>query len=234
MLPPGDASSRLGVALSLKFCQLEGHFPRAAQELPLVAVQYIAKQLDVDLALATTYDWQGRTGTRYRRHLRLFLGMRPATVADVKALAAWLRTEIVPGDHDLRHLQAAVVEWCHEHHLEPPYAGRVDRVLRSLVRTHEHEVCTRVAAVLLPATRTALDAFLLPGPGGATEEETAEVLPLIRPTPFHVLKGDPGRVGRGGVWGETVGFCLTAPAGPASSSPSRAPQTRYGFWAVCR
>ena len=120
VLPPGDASSRLGVALSLKFCQLEGRFPRAAKELPLGAVQYVAKQLDLDPALATAYDWQGRTGTRYRRHLRLFLGMRPATVADVKALETWLRTEIVPGDHDLRHLQAAVVGWCHEHHLEPP------------------------------------------------------------------------------------------------------------------
>ena len=31
VLPPGDASSRLGVALSLKFCQLEGRFPRAAK-----------------------------------------------------------------------------------------------------------------------------------------------------------------------------------------------------------
>jgi hypothetical protein len=40
VLPPGDASSRLGVALSLKFCQLEGRFPRAVKELPLGAVQY--------------------------------------------------------------------------------------------------------------------------------------------------------------------------------------------------
>ena len=29
----------------------------------------------------------------------------------------------------------------------------------------------------------------------ATEEETAETLPLVRPPPFSVLKGDPGRVG---------------------------------------
>ena len=35
----------------------------------------------------------------------------------------------------------------------------------------------------------------MPGPGGATEEETAEVLLLVRQTPFSVLKGDPGRVG---------------------------------------
>ena len=189
VLPPGDVSSRLGVALSLKFCQLEGRFPRAAKELPLVAVQYVAKQLDVDPALATAYDWQGRTGTRYRRHLRLFLGMRPATVADVKALETWLRTEIVPGDHDLRHLQAAVVGWCHEHHLEPPSEGRVDRVLRSLVRTHEHEVCTRVATALLPVIRTALDALLMPGPGIVTEwswpHDRGHMWEVISPHPSH-------------------------------------------------
>src|SRR5262249_36518658 len=141
----------------------------------------------------TAYDWQGRTGTRYRRHLRLFLGIRPATVADVKALETWLRTEIVPGDYDLRHLQAAVVGWCHEHHVEPPSEGRIDRVLRSLVWTHEHDVCTRVAAALLPTTRTAMDALLVPEL--SPEEEPVEALPLVRPTPFSVLKGDPGRVG---------------------------------------
>lgn len=193
VLPPGDASSRLGVALSLKFCQLAGRFPGSAKDLPPVALQYVAKQLDLDPALATAYDWQGRTGTRYRRHLRIFLGIRPATVADIKALATWLRTEIVPWDHDLRHLQAAVVGWCRDHHIELPSEGRIDRVLRSLVRTHEHDVCTRVAAALLPTTRTAMEALLVPVL--PPDEDAAEALPLVRQTPFSVLKGDPGRVG---------------------------------------
>jgi TnpA family transposase len=193
VLPPGDASSRLGVALSLKFCQLEGRFPASANDLPPVALQYVAKQLDLEPALAMAYDWQGRTGTRYRRHLRTFLGIRPATVADVQELETWLRAEMVPWDHDLRHLQAAVVGWCRDHQVEPPSEGRIDRVLRSLIRTHEHDVCTRVAAALLPATCMAMDALLVPGL--ATEEETAETLPLVRQTPFSVLKGDPGRVG---------------------------------------
>ena len=104
VLPPGDASSRLGVALSLKFCQLEGRFPGATKDLPPVALQYVAKQLALDPVLATAYDWHGRTGTRSRRHLRTFLEMRPATVADVQGLETWLRTKIVPWDHDLRPL----------------------------------------------------------------------------------------------------------------------------------
>ena len=91
VLPPGEPSSRLGVAASLKFFQLEGRFPSSVKDLPPVALDYVAKQLDIEPVLGTAYNWQGRTGTRYRGRLRTFLGVRPATVADVKALETWLR-----------------------------------------------------------------------------------------------------------------------------------------------
>ena len=40
LLPQRDASSRLGMAASLKFFQLEGRFPMSTKEIPPVALQY--------------------------------------------------------------------------------------------------------------------------------------------------------------------------------------------------
>ena len=64
----------------------------------------MATLLDVDPKTISDYDWQGRTGTRYRRCLRTALGQVP-TAEDFKAVEAWLRKDVVPWDHDSRHLQ---------------------------------------------------------------------------------------------------------------------------------
>jgi hypothetical protein len=57
----------------------------------------MAKLLDVDPKAILDFDWQGRTGTRYRRRLRTALGIRPSTAEDFKAVENWLRQEVVLG-----------------------------------------------------------------------------------------------------------------------------------------
>ena len=74
LIPNRDASSRLGVAASLKFFQLEGCFPSSAKDIPSVAIDHMATLLDVDPKTISDYDWQGRTGTRYLRCLRTAMG----------------------------------------------------------------------------------------------------------------------------------------------------------------
>ena len=53
LLPQRDASSRLGMAASPNFFQLEGRFPTSTKEIPTVARQYLATHLAVELAAIT-------------------------------------------------------------------------------------------------------------------------------------------------------------------------------------
>ena len=126
LIPPRDASSRLGVAASLKFFQLEGFFPSSVKDIPSVAIDHMAKLLDVEPKAISDYDWQGRTGTRYRGRLRTAMGIRPSTAEDFKAVEEWLRKDVVPWDHDSRHLQDAVHEWYRSRLTEPPTEGRIE------------------------------------------------------------------------------------------------------------
>jgi len=57
LIPQRDASSRLGVAASLKFFQLEGYFPSSGSDIPSAARDYMAKQLAVDPNVILAYDW---------------------------------------------------------------------------------------------------------------------------------------------------------------------------------
>lgn len=192
LIPPRDASSRLGVAASLKFFQLEGYFPSSVKDIPSGALDHMAKLLDIEPKAISDYDWQGRTGKRYRARLRTALGIRPATAEDFKAVETWLCEDVVPWDHDARHLQDAVHAWYRSRLVEPPTEGRIERLVRSAVRTHEAEIFDGTAAKLSSGTRKAMDALIdssIPSDGQDADEGSDWLS-----TPFSVLKTDPGRV----------------------------------------
>ena len=192
LLPPRGASSRLGVAASLKFFQLEGYFPDSGRDIPSAAIDYMAKQLHVEPNTIADYDWQGRTGKRHRGRLRTAMGIRLATAEDFKAVESWLREEVVPWDHNLRHLQDAVHEWYRSRLIELPSEGRIERLVRSAVRMHETELVDATAAKLLLSTRNAMDALIDSSLHSDAVEGDAGADWLS--TPFSILKTDPGRV----------------------------------------
>jgi TnpA family transposase len=192
LIPYRDASCRLGVGALLKFFQLEGFFPSSVKDIPSVAMDHMAKLLDVNPQAISDYDWQGRTGARYRGRLRTAMGIRPATAEDFKAVEKWLREDVVPWDHDSRHLQDAVHKWYRSRLIEPPTAGRIERLVRSAVRTHETEICDGTATKLLPSTRKAMDALI--DSSISSDDQDADEGSDWHSTPFSVLKTDPGRV----------------------------------------
>ena len=99
--------TRLGFAVLLKFFQHEGRFPRHRQEVPGVAVEYLARQIDVAPGEWARYDWDGRTIKYHRAQIRALLGFREATVEDGEALAAWLAEHVLPHDQHPDHLHDA-------------------------------------------------------------------------------------------------------------------------------
>ncbi len=101
---------RLGLAVLLKFFQLESRFPSYHKEAPLPAVDYVAEQLDVPAMAWLDYPLKGRSGSRDREQLRTFLGFRQATSDDAEHIQRWLSQEVVPQDQDPHHVKAAVLD----------------------------------------------------------------------------------------------------------------------------
>jgi hypothetical protein len=91
--------TRLGVAVLLKLFQHEGRFPRQRQDVPGVAIEYVARQADVAPGEWAHYDWDRRTIKYHRAQIRAFLGFREATVEDGEALVAWLAAHVPPHKH---------------------------------------------------------------------------------------------------------------------------------------
>ena len=183
---------RLGLAVLLKFFQLEGRFPLYHKEVPLLALDFLADQLGIAVSVWFDFPLKGRNGERARKTIRTFLGFRRATVADSQQIQLWLSQAIVPRDQEPSHLKAAVLEWCREHHIEPPTNDRIDRIIGAATQHFEKTFCADIQRKLSPEVRERLDALLTT----ATVDEPEVDLDLSEDIlPFSDLKADPGRVG---------------------------------------
>jgi hypothetical protein len=153
-------TTRLGFAVLLKMFQAEGRFPSRSQEVPVAAVEAIARQIGVPAAAWHSYDWRSRAIAYHRAQIRNALGFREATLDDAAALADWLESQVSALEHRSDRLLVAARERCRSLGIEPPSPDRLDRLVRSVVRRHEETLYAAVLTRLPAETAVGLDALL--------------------------------------------------------------------------
>jgi Domain of unknown function (DUF4158) len=171
------------------------------------------------------YDWSGRARKHHRAQIRTWFGFRPFMHTDRHALHAWLHQDVFPGDATLQHLYAMGLEWCRDHHLEPPTTGRLERLIRSAAQTYEHALFEATSRRLTPAIQQRLDVWLEPTGGDHTADTAATDDDTPVTTPFAILKTDPGPVGLASVLHELAKLQrVTALALPSDLFAAVSPQ----------
>ena len=154
------ASNQLGFALLLKWFQYEGQFPKRKQDVTLEVIDFLAQQLNVEPGVFKSYSLQGRTVERHRAQIRQYLGFRETTVQDVETFTQWLIESVLPHQRQEAALQEAIYDHCREQRLEPPTSQRIERIIRSALRTADEQFYSETMAKLSSTTRIRLDALL--------------------------------------------------------------------------
>lgn len=180
--------THVGFCVLLKFFQKEGRFPASTKEVPLMAVQFIAQQLDSVNEGWGEYPWDGATIKRHRAEIREWCGYREATSNDKVELGGWLVAEILPQEDREERLREALFQQCRRLRLEPPVTEQIRRLIQSAFAEHESRFCNTVTSKLPPTTSKRLDAILQLQ---AVEEGEW--------TTWQTLKSDPGKAGIGSI-----------------------------------
>ncbi|MFF8730983.1 DUF4158 domain-containing protein [Streptomyces sp. NPDC015171] len=177
-----SGTTRRGFSLLLKFFDLEGRFPDVLEEVPPVAVEYVANLVKVPATDFAKYRLVGRTVEYHRKQIREALGFRPSTVADEKALAEWLAVEVCPVELvEDRQREALLIE-CRARKIEPPGRTRVEKVLVAARGKWEKTFCAHTIGHLGEAGTARLLSLV------AEDNEAGTAL-------LAALKRDPGAVG---------------------------------------
>jgi len=167
----GD-SNRLGWALQLCGLRMLGFCPDDMTTVPVVAVQFLARQLDVDPGFLASYGVRAQTCTDHLAQVKSYLGFPSATPADLDRLGEWLAAEALVQDRPivLFHLACARL---YELRLVRPGLTVIEQSLVGAAReTARRETARRVAPLLTPELCRRLDGLLEVDTDGATAMAT--------------------------------------------------------------
>jgi TnpA family transposase len=163
-------------------------------DIDAAAIEMVAHQLGLEPAFDDSFDTSDRSWKRHRGEIRALLGFREATVADAETLERWLGDQLATTGTEPEHLVVLLEERCRDALIEPPSADRVDRIIRSAIRTHDERFYTGIRDRLAPETRTGLESLLRPAAAG--ESDTSDIdapTPAMAPALLLRLRGSPGR-----------------------------------------
>ncbi|MEN3308939.1 MAG: hypothetical protein V7603_5141 [Micromonosporaceae bacterium] len=177
--------TRLGFALLLKFYTRAGRFPRGRGELPDAAVEFVARQVGVEPAELGFYEWSGSTIAYHRSQIRAHLGFRECSVADAEKLTEWLAANVCEAERRPELVRDELLVRCRVERIEPPAAGRVDRIVRAALHQAEQTLTGRIVGRLPVDAGGRLRALVaVDVPDDDTGEDS--VLALIKSVPGNV------------------------------------------------
>ena len=212
-----QGANQLGFALLLKFFQIEGRFPTQKNEIPRVAQEFVAAQLDLDAGLYQDYNWQGRTVKSHRVAIRNFLHFRPANTKDFNDLHRWLIENTLPKEKDERQLKQKLYQHLQILKIEPPSPGRIERLLKSAQRQFEAKFYESILEKLPQACQVELDKLI------GTQEDSYTLDP--DEIPLNQLKAESGSVSVNSLLSELVKLDNLQKIGIPEQLFSNLPQT---------
>jgi hypothetical protein len=187
-----SGATRLGFGLLLKCLAWKGRFPRGRGELPDNAVDHVARQVGVPPEELGLYDWTGRQSKRHRVEVRQHLGFRECTIADADKLTAWLAEHVAQAERRPERVREELLAHCHAERIEPPTAGRIDRMVASALHQAEQVLSLRIAARLPAAATARLEELVAVAADDADADEQDQE--AEGPALLALIKSDPGNV----------------------------------------
>jgi hypothetical protein len=178
--------TRLGFAVMLKFYARAGRFPRGRAELDDNAVAFVARQVGVPASDLGFYEWSGSTIEYHRGQIRRHLGSRECTAEDAGKLTAWLAASVCQAERRGDRVREELLARCRAGHIEPPSAGRCDRIIRSALHQAEQALTARVTGRLGPDASERLAALAAAADDDDPVGAEPSALALIKSVPGNV------------------------------------------------
>ncbi len=161
LLKGKTGQSRLALAVLLRHYQLYARFPKRIDEITSVVLEYLAFQVEASVTDLDDYACQNRTGSRHRREILTYLGIRPFDKQVAIRFRTWLIDSVFPEAPAPSHLDELITEWMLHNHLERPGDYRLERMVSSAERTFDGLLFQRIHSQLSKDALAQLDGLLV-------------------------------------------------------------------------
>jgi hypothetical protein len=145
----------------------------------------VGRQVGVESGELGLYEWSGSTIAYHRAQIRAHLGFRECSVADAQQLTQWLAGAVCEAERRPELVRNELLVRCRAERIEPPAAGRIDRIVRSPLHQAEQALTGRVEGRLPADVADRLRALVMVEvPDDDTGNDS--VLALIKSVPGNV------------------------------------------------
>ena len=148
--PPGSAGRPGWVRAAAEVLRRRRPVPRGRSELADDAVEFVARQPGVPASDLGFYEWSGHTSEYHRAQVRRHFWFRECSAEDGGKLTEWLAASVCQAERRADRVRGELLTRCRAERIEPPSAGRCDRIIRSALHQAEQALTLRVTARLGP------------------------------------------------------------------------------------
>ena len=117
------------------------------------------------------------------------MGFRECSVSDADKLADWLVANVAQEERGVDRVRVELLARCLAERIEPPTAGRIDRIVRSALHRGEELVVARVIARLPEVVHARLLALVAVAADDDTEHDDGD-----GPAVLSSIRSEPGNV----------------------------------------
>lgn len=153
--------TRLGFALQLCSLRYLGFVPNDLSNVPIIAIEFIAHQLNLTPTAIQDYGRRVHTRTDHFLSVLSYLGFRKITAADFDELTHWLLQRALEHDKPTLLLQLAC-EQLHRQRIVRPGITRLERIVSTARQQAQDKTYQLLMPILTPSRRDWLDALLEP------------------------------------------------------------------------
>jgi len=156
-------TNKLGLAILLKYVQLEHHFPKKRKEIPIPLIKYVADQLKIPAEKFKNYsiDINRREIQRHRIIIRDYCNIKEWNKKYIKDIFDYLKTSIFPNKMEIEDVRNAILNFLYENLIEPPNPKPLTRIINSLIHSWENIFFERIYSELSSKTKKQLDNLLI-------------------------------------------------------------------------
>jgi len=171
---------RLGFAVFFKCYIFLGFPPKQKNDIPIIVIKWIAKQMGLSPDLFNDYQWKSRTWEQHLSIIRNYTGFKSCETKDSTSISNWLIAQI--GKISSRKkLFSAAINYCRENCIEIPSEKELQRLVNSVWQQFFNQLYQTVSERIDPITKKLIDLIL------ETPEQEISC--------YEWIKRKPGRLG---------------------------------------
>ncbi|WP_425361603.1 DUF4158 domain-containing protein [Candidatus Tisiphia endosymbiont of Ceraclea dissimilis] len=134
--------NKLVCALKMRYFDLQGYLPKKVEDIPLVAIDYVASQLSIVPNRLTDYDWQSRIAQIHNAEIRKYYGFKKLEQADLLSIKEFIETDLSVQGLSIGQINDEVYKFLKKAKVEPSANNELSRYISNICTQYETQFFT--------------------------------------------------------------------------------------------